>query len=340
MPVGDFSIWDMGLLPPGVMSALIVEPIPPNGNGNGSVVQHFDQEWFRLGNAEGDIIELRGPLWVTGHDGLGLVQSRAFTEAGPQQHGQTLAAAYLQPRVVTLQLHAQTATEPALQIQRDAIALMFNRPTVEIFLDTMMPSGTARRLDCRYLNGYTAPRTARPPYFTQPDVLQLIADDPILYDVDLIVEEFTLGPYYAGSGGMFVPTEVPTFIGTGNIIETRDIVYTGTWLEYPIIRFNGPCRNPRIANLTTGEVLEFEEGTEVNEFDFLEIDTRYGFKTVTDSGGNTRIDELTETSDLATFHIAPHPEALNGINEIQASCTDATADTEILLQYLLRYLLT
>jgi len=303
-------------------------------------VTHYPQEWFRLVNAEGDVINLRGPLWVTGHDGLGLVQSRAFTEAGPQQHGQTLAAAYLQARVVTLQLHAQTANEPALQTQRDAIALMFNRPHVEIYLDTMMPSGTARRLDCRYLNGYTAPRTARTPYFTQPDVLQLIADDPILYDTDLIVEIFTVGPYYAGSGGMFVETEVPTFIGSGNIIETRDITYTGTWLEYPIIRFNGPCQNPRIENVTTGEVLEFEVGTEVNANDWLEIDTRYGFKTVSDSGGNSRIDELVEDSDLATFHIAPHPEALGGINEIRASCTDATVDTEILLQYQVRWLLT
>lgn len=303
-------------------------------------VTHFPQEWFRFANDEGDIIELRGPIWVTRHDGLGLVSSRTHTESGPQQHGQTLAAAYLQPRVVTLQLHTQTATEPALQTQRDAMALMFNRPNVEIHLDTMMPSGTARRLDCRYLNGYTAPRGARTPYNTQPDVMQLIADDPILYDPELIVEEFRLGPYYAGSGGMFVPTEVPTFIGSGNIIETRAITYPGTWLEYPIIRFNGPCQNPRIENVTTGEVLEFLEGTEVNEGDFLEIDTRYGFKTVTDSGGNSRIDELTETSDLATFHIAPHPEALEGVNEIRASCTDATVDTEILLQYQLRWFLT
>lgn len=303
-------------------------------------VKHFPQVWFRFANAEGDIIELRGPLWVTGHDGLGLVPSRAFTEAGPQQHGQTLAAAYLQPRVVTLQLHAQTATEPALQVQRDAIALMFNRPHVEIYLDTMMPSGTARRLDCRHLNGYTTPRTARTPYFTQTDVLQLIADDPILYDVDLIVEEFGLGPYYAGSGGMYVPTEVPTFIGSGNIIETRAITYSGTWLEYPIIRFNGPCQNPRIENVTTGEVLGFLEGIEVNANDWLEVDTRYGFKTVSDSGGNSRIDELTEDSDLATFHIAAHPEALEGVNEILASCTDATVDTGILLQFRWRYSLT
>jgi len=303
-------------------------------------VTHFPQEWFRIGNAEGDVINFRGPMWITRHDGLGLVQSRAFAQAGPQQHGQTLAAAYLQARVVTLQIHTQTTTEPALQAARDAMAFMFNRPNVEVYLDTMMPSGTARRLDCRYLNGYTAPRDARDLYFVQPQALQLIADDPILYDPDLIVEEFGLGPYYAGSGGMFVPTEVPTFIGTGNIIETRAITYPGTWLEYPIVRFNGPCQNPRIENVTTGEVLEFLEGTEVNVNDWLEIDTRYGFKTVSNSAGEPRIDELTETSDLATFHIAPHPEALEGINDIRASCTDATTDTEILFQYQVRWFLT
>lgn len=337
MPIGDFSTWDSGLLPPGVMSALITEVTPDPG---GSEVRHYGQEWFRFANAEGDIIDLRGPIWVTGHDGLGIVRARTHVEAGPQQHGQTLAAAYLEPRVVTLQLRAQTASEPALQTQRDAMALMFNRPHVEIYLDIMMPSGTARRLDCRHHNGYTAPRDATTPYFMQTDVMQLIADNPILYDVDLIVEEFTLGPYYAGSGGMFVDTEVPTHIGTGNIIETRAIVYAGTWLEYPIVRFNGPCANPRLENVTTGEVLEFEEGTEVNAFDYLEIDTRYGFKTVSNSVGESRIDELTETSDLATFHIAPHPEALGGINDIQASCTDATANTEILLQYRERWFLT
>ncbi len=297
--------------------------------------EHFPQEWLRLVNDVGDVLELREPLWATEHDGLGLVRPRRHTRSGPQQHGQTLAAAYLEPRVVTIRTHAQPGTEAALQETRDLEAFMLNNLNVPVHLDVMMPSGTARRLDVLYLNGWTAPRAARTPYHTQPDVVQLIADDPIFYETPLHLETFVLN---VAPLGMFVPMFVPLFIGPGSINETRNITYPGTWQAFPVITITGPAFQTRIENLTTDELLFFP--AIINDGDFVEIDTRDGFKTVTDSGGNNRIEDLDEDSDLATFHIAPHAEALNGINQFRVSCLSATAATSIVVEYQVRWLST
>lgn len=297
--------------------------------------EHFPQEWLRLTNDVGDVLELREPLWATEHDGLGLVRPRRHTRSGPQQHGQTLAAAYLESRVVTIRTHAQPGTEAALQETRDLEAFMLNNLNVPVHLDVMMPSGTARRLDVLYLNGWTAPRAARDPYHVQDDVVQLIADDPIFYETPVHLETFLLTVLPIG---MFVPMFVPLFIGPGEILEIRNIAYPGTWRAFPVITLTGPGQNWRIENVTTDELLLFP--AEINTGDFVEIDTRDGFKTVVDSGGNNRIDELDDSSDLATFHIAPHAEALNGINQFQVSVTDADANTSVVVEYRVRWLST
>ncbi len=297
--------------------------------------EHFPQEWMRLTNDVGDVLELRGTLHMTEHDGLGLVRPRRHTRSGPQQHGQTLAAAYLESRVVTIRTYAQPSSEPGLQEQRDIEAFMLNNLNVPVHLDVIMPSGTVRRLDVLYLNGWTAPRAATDPYHVQADVVQLIADDPVLYETALHTEAFVL---VGAPLGLFVPMFIPLFIGPGSILETRNITYPGTWREYPVVTINGPATFARIENLTTGEFLEYV--VLVNAGDFIEIDTRDGFKTVTNSVGTNQIENLNEDSDLATFHIAPHAEALSGVNQFRISALSATAATSIVIEYRIRWLST
>ncbi len=297
--------------------------------------EHFPQEWMRLTNDVGDVLELRGTLHMTEHDGLGLVRPRRHTRSGPQQHGQTLAAAYLESRVITIRTYAQTASEPGLQEQRDIEAFMLNNLNVSVHLDVMMPSGTVRRLDVLYLNGWTAPRTARDPYHVQADVVQLIADDPVLYETALHVETFVLD---AAPLGIFVPMFIPLFIGPGMILETRNITYPGTWRSFPVITITGPATFVRIDNLITGEFLHYP--ILINAGDFIEINTQDGFKTVENSVGTNMIENLDEDSDLATFHIAPHAEALDGINQFRVSALSTTAATSIAVEYRVRWLST
>ncbi|HUV67132.1 MAG TPA: hypothetical protein VMW24_24805 [Sedimentisphaerales bacterium] len=297
------------------------------------------QERFELRNDVGDELRLDGPIYVTAHDGLGLVKPRRYAQTGPQQDGQTLGAAYLNPRVVTFALHYHTDDEPALLSARDELAFMLNNLNSPIHLVCIYPDGVERRLDVLHYDGAMAPRAASDLYYYADDVIQLIADDPVLYEVPLRVLTWSLAEYYYGlwAKGVEVPVEVPIFVGSSTISQVQTLTYASSWGTYPIIRFSGPCTSPQIRNVTTGEKIAFEAGTEIGENDYYEVDCRYGYKQVLNSAGKPRTGELTNDSDLATFHIAPHPEALNGINEIWAVAMSCTTETEIIMQYYIRW---
>jgi hypothetical protein len=169
----------------------------------------------------------------------------------------------------------------------------------------------------------------------QADVVQLIADDPIFYETPLHIEAFIQSVAVLG---MFVPMFVPLGVGPGLMNETRNIIYPGTWRALPIITITGPAAFARIENLTTGEVLSYPPFIVAG--DFIEINTQDGFKTVVNSVGTNRIENLDEDSDLATFHIASHAEALNGVNQFRVSALSTTAATSIAVEYQVRWLST
>ena len=68
------------------------------------------------------------------------------------------------------------------------------------------------------------------------------------------------------------------------------------------------------------------------------FDLRYGYKTVTDNLGNNLIGTLTTDSDLATWHLAPDPEAPGGVNSIAVSGFYGSADSSIQILYKTRYI--
>ena len=87
------------------------------------------------------------------------------------------------------------------------------------------------------------------------------------------------------------------------------ITNAGTWDEFPVISIPGPAGSPIVTNTSTGEVLDFTGATIPTNTSYI-IDTRYGYKTVTDSNTVNQIDKLTDDSDLSTFHLVP------GVNSI------------------------
>jgi hypothetical protein len=119
---------------------------------------------------------------------------------------------------------------------------------------------------------------------------------------------------------------------TGNADNFTSAVTTGgSWNEYPVIDLTGPLTNPRITNYTTGEILNLSAGTIPGSVSYT-IDCRYGYKTVTDSLVTNRIDELSDDSDLATFHLQP------GINIIGVSASGTAAASAVSIRYYDRYL--
>lgn len=84
-----------------------------------------------------------------------------------------------------------------------------------------------------------------------------------------------------------------------------------------MITVDGPINDLVITNNATGEKLDFT-GDSVAVGKQRIIDLRYGNKTVVDELGADCIALLTTDSDLATWHLAPHPDALFGFMELPA----------------------
>ena len=98
----------------------------------------------------------------------------------------------------------------------------------------------------------------------------------------------------------------------------------------------GPCQNPKIENLTTGEKLELLYNVAAGQI--VTISLAVGQKSITDNYGLNLIGALTGDSDLATFHLAPDPEVAGGDNTIKATLGGATpGTTSVQFKWFARY---
>lgn len=122
--------------------------------------------------------------------------------------------------------------------------------------------------------------------------------------------------------------------GTTNI--GGSIVYPGDWQEYPVIRIDGPISDPVLTNASTGETLDFT-GYTIGSGDYYEIDTRYGYKAIRNSGGDNKIGQMSSDSDLETFHLAPDQEVAGGVNILSLSGTATGSSTGVAIYHYNRY---
>jgi hypothetical protein len=227
-----------------------------------------------------------------------------------------------------------------------------------------LPTGQLRAADV-YLEGNLDYQTNnRRDGRTQGVQFVVKASDPRLYDPGQKIESAFLKQSSIGweieetgqttlDGWMIEETGATTLLGW-NIGESQfnqsiTINYGSNSplsdIEYPIITLIGPLTNPIITNLETGEVLNFTNngGLQLAAGDTVIIDTRYGFKTVTDAAGNRLDFYLTDDSDLATFHLAYNSELLpdgtrsDGTNVIQITGGGATLATLVRVTYYDRY---
>jgi hypothetical protein len=157
--------------------------------------------------------------------------------------------------------------------------------------------------------------------------------DPTFYHPTATAVTFSLG----GGGTSFtVPSQVPWQVGASNISASHTISYTGTWRTYPQMRITGPITDCVVTNASTGETLDFT-GTTIAAADYYDIDLRYGRKTVVDASGTNKVADLTESSDLATWHIGDDQEIPGGTNSISVSGTSVTGATKVEVLYYVRY---
>lgn len=283
-------------------------------------------------------------------DGLGLPPLHRFTQRGPQQHGATNRDFRLDPRSLTL-IGSFTRNCPAdVWAARRRLLDIFKPSNIPVQLRWDLSDGTSRQLDTFIEGELTLPFGAVSGQgggqdrqtliglsggVQQRTAIQVIAEDPTLYDPTLVTVTI---PNTTFGTGMTVPLPVPFSIGSSVMSGAQVITYLGDWLTYPTIRLTGPMTDPIVTNTTTGEVLNFT-GTTIAIGEYLDIDLSYGAKTVRDSNGVNQIAALVSTSDLGTWHLAAGSDASSSLaNTITITASATSSVSAVRLTFYTRYL--
>lgn len=265
--------------------------------------------------------------------GVGEAPVMWISEAGPQQHGVTFLDYRLKPRTIDLVLQIVGATDADRERKRQALLSWIMPMSNTQTLTFTLPSGAVRCIDVRTGGAALVEFMARQG-FTHEMPVQFYAENPAFYDPTPNIITFSLG----GGGDAFsVPMSVPLGVGASTINRAEAIVYGGTWISYPIVRIIGPVEDFQITNRSTGETLKFD-GVSIAAGDYYEIDCRYGRKTVRDAAGANKIADLTDDSDLATFHFGRSPEVEDGINALTISAAGVSPVSRIDIMYFTYYL--
>lgn len=274
-----------------------------------------------------------GPFWYLGDTGFGMPELHRLTQRGAMQHGDSDLGYRLDPRVVGLAIGIEADSPADLWSKRRMLLSWFapyNAPTLKLVL----ASGETFCLDCHAIGNLLMPSEDRIVTIQRVGI-DLKASAPTFYDPVARTLDFSLG----GGGDLFeVPTPVPSGIGASSIDQSAPITYMGTWRDQPRIRIVGPITDCIIENTSTDEKLDFT-GVTIGDGDYYDIDTRFGKKSVVDSAGDNKLADLTEDSDLATFHLAPDSAAVpGGTNSIRVRGSAINSDTQIIMTYFHRYL--
>jgi hypothetical protein len=285
-----------------------------------------------------DITEAYG-FRLHGVDGLGMPEVELQVERHAQLDGEVFLDGRLRKRVITITFDLVKDSENELWTERRRL-LEFLKDLAEGFkLECTEPRGFVYQLDLRYAGMYSAPRTREMIHRQQRAVIQAVAHNPLWYNPVRQLWAFVVGggvgTWGWESDGLGFPAGWGASVAPGTP-QSKD--YGGTWKDYPVIELSGPMTDIVITNYTTGEELEFLPGYTLDEGDTIEINLTPTFKTVEHSTDGNIIDQLTEESDIGSWHIAAHPEAPGGINSIAVAFTAGNHNSKVYIRYYERYI--
>ena len=270
----------------------------------------------------------RAPLDVISVSGIGPAGVRLLEESAGQQHGATIRGGRLDARTINMALVLTTETAAEADTARQEIQAWFALLPGALTLACTRDDGEVRLIDVWVAGMVDTPidTDSRAPGY-QKLAVQFRAPDPTWYE-GLVEYWSILGGAASGQRGFAIPMTIDWAQVTQTYIDAREsLTYGGTWYEYPLITLYGPGTGWTLTNETTGDVLDLPTLT-LTAGEWVEIDLRYGHKSVTDDAGANLIGELSTDSDLATWHLAPAPAAENGVNqivlEVGSGATDAT----------------
>lgn len=291
-----------------------------SGSGRACVIPNGVAEWTEYQTPDGTVYPLvipsRRGRWILTETGWGSPPVEHVTQRSPLQHGQSLLASWLRPRTVQVAIRQDFCSRNDYWAGRQELVNALRLDVWHFLSDTVtpgilrrvLPNGSLRELDVYLSQGPTfdAPDQRRWDSWGIQEVLRWIAYDPIIRDP--VDRSYDL-----------------------NVLSNTIVTYDGTWQERPTVTMTGPITNPGLVNSTTGETLGFT--TVVVAGTSLVISLGSDPVTIVDSLGVDRIGDLDSTSHLASWHLAPHPEAANGQNTLLFSGSGTSGATACVLNY-------
>lgn len=279
--------------------------------------------------------------WLLGFTGWGMPPIEYITQRAPQQHGETVIDFRLRPRTVQYTFRQEGCSRMDYWNNRGVLIdhLRPNRQTGFAFntgkLRKILPDGSRRDLDVVIESGPVFAARSEDTWdeFSFTESLRFRADDPTIYDPELQSANWVI----ATTNNLVFPASFSIVFGASVINSTLSVTYTGTWLAYPIITMTGPLEVPIIENQTTGEKIALSYNIDPGEV--VTVSLGFGQKTVVSNTNGDVFGTVTTDSDIATFHLAPAPEAPGGVNDLYAFGGGGIAgETEISVAWYTRYI--
>lgn len=276
-------------------------------------------------------------------DGMAPIEYR--TERGPFQDGETVVDWVLRPRVIQYLHRRGTGSRSDYW---DARADLVNalRPNRQLTAGGREPGRLRKilangdRRDIHVLIESGPQFQGRDPMkldeFGFWEVLRFVAYDPLFFDPDEKSEVYALA---VATHLVFPVTLVPgpdMVFGPSMVHDTANIAYGGTWQSLPVIEIVGPAQQPMVENLTTGELIWLQYDVPAGRT--VTIDLAYGVKTVVDDLGTNLIGTVSDDSDLATWHLAPDPEAPLGVNQVLVHFAGASPASSVTISWYDRFI--
>ena len=278
--------------------------------------------------ANEDVLTIKDPspsaayVYLTS-SGFGGSENEIQTRRGAYQDGMTLQTVRLSPRTLTLKFLILAANRAEVEAARRRVAAAFNPRSGLGTLIWTQADGAQYALKCVAQSKSPVFPGGRATGNTwQEVVVDLQAPDPCWYDAD----PETL--HLAGlTGGATFPIAFPCIFAT--LGATMVIVNDGDIAAPVRIEIPGPCLNPVVENLSTGEKVALT--LEVPDGETIVIDTTYGhlFCRLQASNGTQTNAMQYLTADSAFWQLEP------GVNIVTYSAASGSA--AVTIEYASRY---
>lgn len=279
--------------------------------------------------------------------GWGMPPADIGTTRGPYQHGLTPLYVRLGTRIISIDIYNKACDREEYWEKRADLLneLRYNRTNLNApvagSLKYYRADGIIRQVDVMLRTGPELNPTIQGNPSAFRDTIEFSAYNPILYypgqESEAIVG-FDVEPTVQLTFPFTFDSQTITFGLSGSFISVAgQIVYLGTWLEYPTITIQGPATNPSITNITTGQKLELNPYI-IAANEIVTFDLTYAHKTVTNNFGDSLLGYMSSDSNLGTFSLESDPSAPGGINSLEIEMGGSDATSQVTFFYFNRYI--